>query len=421
MKRTGWFSSVVLGLLFLSLAVCVDVGAQPPKRDTIRIGVVSDITGYGEFFGAQQNNSWEMAIKEINDAGGVTVMGKKMKMEAIFGDSKSNAADAAAIAEKLITVDKVDMVYTPVLSATALAILPLLNTYKMVGVNNGAGTPKLTDGTCWWSIRPSCSNAALILAPAVWSAKNVKPKRVAIMALNNEFGRTGVPFIKKVYDDLGIQIVAEEYTKVDETDYTTALTGVKAKSPDMIGTIYYSPQLGLMLKQAYLMGYRPPLNFVNHATGPTEKICLNISGWEAAEGAYGLEGLWVRKEFPRSLTFEEDWLKLTKGKAGGAAIAVTYCYDAVYMIADAFSRVTSIGQDVKSQTELRNALVKTKYYGLGGQHHFYFPDLGQGCCYQYISAVGKGGEKVFKGVVSPEEIIKYMQEVVGVPAVPRPK
>src|SRR5437764_13896518 len=102
----------VYTLLFAGLTAlfCGGSSASPTVDDTISIGVVLPITGREGKPGQFQKEGIELAIKKINDAGGVSVKGKKMMLKEVFYDDASDSHKSASLAERAMSSDNVTAV-----------------------------------------------------------------------------------------------------------------------------------------------------------------------------------------------------------------------------------------------------------------------------------------------------------------------
>ena len=109
-----------LFLVCLAAAAAMLGGCGRRSDDTIRIGVIAELTGSIPAVGASCRNAALLAAREINDAGGIEVEGKKKKIELVIEDTAAKADQAAAAAQKLITRDDVAAIVGPNSSSNAL-------------------------------------------------------------------------------------------------------------------------------------------------------------------------------------------------------------------------------------------------------------------------------------------------------------
>src|ERR1039458_1808442 len=113
--------SVFLNLLVLSAAIAlVGCGARAPKEAAIKIGVIVELTGDMPAVGASSRNAAELAVAAVNRAGGVTVAGKRYRINLVLEDNAAKPDQSAAVANKLITQDEVIAIVGPNASLGAI-------------------------------------------------------------------------------------------------------------------------------------------------------------------------------------------------------------------------------------------------------------------------------------------------------------
>ena len=108
-----------LSLLLFSVLVSLGVAAWGAEK-TLKLGVIAELTGDMPAVGASCRNAAEMAVKEINDAGGLPVGKEKMKVQLVVEDNAGKADQSAAAAQKLITQDEVLAIVGPTASRYAI-------------------------------------------------------------------------------------------------------------------------------------------------------------------------------------------------------------------------------------------------------------------------------------------------------------
>ena len=143
MKKTRILAALLAVSLVLPLSGC------SKKNETIKIGAVDPLTGGQAVFGQDSINGKKMAVEELNANGGV--LGKQIEL--ISEDDAGQAAQAATVATKLITQDKVVAIAGAHGSSSTLAIMEVLNKYGVPGVTPGSSSPKITSSGCKWISR----------------------------------------------------------------------------------------------------------------------------------------------------------------------------------------------------------------------------------------------------------------------------
>ncbi|RCX13534.1 urea-binding protein [Anaerobacterium chartisolvens] len=196
------------------------------SADTIKVGILHSLSGTMAISEVSVKDAEMMAIEEINAAGGV--LGKKI--EPVIEDGASDWPTFAEKAKKLLQNDKVATVFGCWTSASRKAVLPVFEE------NNGL---------LWYPVQyegmessPNIfySGAApnQQIVPAVeWLLQN-KGKKFFLLGSDYVFPRTANKIIKAQLEAMGGELVAEEYTPLGHTDYSTIVNKIKSAKPDVV-------------------------------------------------------------------------------------------------------------------------------------------------------------------------------------------
>lgn len=214
---------LVLAIAALALAAC-----QQSKPG--RIGIITALTGSQQAFGQAHDRGFEMALEEINAAGGV--LGKPL--EIVKYDDQSKADSAAQGVAKLVDQDKVSALIGSYSSESTKAIVPLVARHGVPLLMPTATADNVLENTQGWSFR-LCSGATDYANGMVsfWKEAGT-PKSVAIVSENTNFGQANGAAMKKAATEAAIPIVADESYTAKSPSYTAMLQKVKEKSPDAI-------------------------------------------------------------------------------------------------------------------------------------------------------------------------------------------
>ena len=200
--------------------------ATPDSGDTIKVGILHSLSGTMAISEVSVKDAEMLAIEEINAAGGV--LGKKI--EPIIEDGASNWPNFAEKAKKLLQKDKVATVFGGWTSASRKAMLPVFEE------NNGL---------LWYPVQYEGMEASpnifysgaapnQQIVPAVeWLLQN-KGKKFFLLGSDYVFPRTANKIIKAQLKAQGGETIAEEYTPLGHTDYSTIINKIKASKPDVV-------------------------------------------------------------------------------------------------------------------------------------------------------------------------------------------
>jgi branched-chain amino acid transport system substrate-binding protein len=282
-------------------------GAHAQDTKPVRIGYAISKTGLFAPGAAAQIKSYELWREQVNAKGGLDVAGVKRPVVFDDYDDQSSAANDVKIYEKLITDDKVDLLFAPYATAAHLAIVPLLERYHFPMVANTASSVLIREikpGNIWF-VSPSVHDK--LAAELVKMAQENHVKSVALLSNllppANEIRRYLLADLKSA----GITITMDQVYPPDVKDMTGLLTQVKQAHPDAVFDLSLFNDAILYTRQAKELGIAAPLQFV--AIGPSSPAYRKIFG--AAVNGIVTIGHWtqVRKEWPLARPFYDAFRK----------------------------------------------------------------------------------------------------------------
>lgn len=223
------------------------VFAQAPGA--FRIGSVCPVSGGGSSYGSGMQKAIEIAVAEVNAAGGAG--GRKLELFSEDGQTKPEAAVLAA--KKLIEVNKVQAILGTWSSGVTLAVMPLTDSANIIQMNT-SGAPAIstldTKDLVW---RFQATNDQIGAAFAA-AAERRGFKRPATMAFNNASGIGNTEGFKKVWEKKGGKVLAHIVYEPNRPSYRTELQQVLAAKPDVIVTGSYLPDSTIILREWYQTG-----------------------------------------------------------------------------------------------------------------------------------------------------------------------
>lgn len=259
MKRTlAAVSGAVVSLALLA-GCSGGSSAGGAQGDTIKIGVSYELSGAVATYGDDSVKGIEMAIEEINAAGGVN--GKQI--EAVKYDTKSEPAEATTLATKLMTQDKVVTIIGPATSGSFKATIPVANQNKVPVVSGSATANDVTvaNGKLQeFAFRTCFSDSYQGSAMANYAAEKLSAKTAVVIKDNSSDYAKGLSEnFQTTFTEAGGQILGEESYVAGDTDFQAILTRIKSKSFDVIYLPGYYSEVGLIVKQAREMGIIAPI------------------------------------------------------------------------------------------------------------------------------------------------------------------
>jgi len=326
-------------------------------QETLKIGFFAPITGPAAADGMSAKNAVELGVKEVNAGGGI----KGKKVELVVYDDRLKAEEAVAIANKLMEKDKVVGVVSGSYSGPTRVVAPILQKAGMPMVAGYAVHPDVT-----WNPNTKTPNDFIFrngflgevegAAAAEFAVKDLKAKRMAIIAMDNDFGRSISAGFAEKAEKLGASILTKQMYKFPgEKDFRPYLTTIKQGNPDVIFAAGYYNEAASIVRQAKELGIQSQILGEEGFDSPK---FLEIAG-EAAEGVIIATNL--DRDDPRPVV--QNFLKNYRAAYGHDADMVgASSYDAFMILVDAIKKA---GTDPKA---IQKALLETKdYNGLTGK------------------------------------------------------
>lgn len=270
---------LALPLLFLSGAL---LGACGKKNlPDLTIGVIAELSGDIPAVGASCKNAAEMAVTEINDAGGVTVAGKAHGLNLVIEDSKGTASEAAEAVKRLAKEDKVYAIVGPNASVGAVPASQVAEDAKVPLLSPWSTNPKTTAGKNW-VFRACFTDAFEGRVLAKFAQGYLRATKAAVLYdPGSEAPRSQAELFKTDFEEAGGKVVAFETYKTGEKDFTAPLGRIKAASPDIVFLPSYYNEVPLQLQQAHKLGLKVPFLGSDNWSSPE---LIKLAGRDA-EGA----------------------------------------------------------------------------------------------------------------------------------------
>jgi branched-chain amino acid transport system substrate-binding protein len=354
--RPLWLAFCAALLISTSAGVHAEEGVT---EDAIRIGAYGPVTGPASFLGLGSRAGMELAVKEINDAGGVN----GRKLEVVFEDDGFSPAKALAAVKKLIEQDKVFMIFGLSGSNPTVGTLDYVKDLKVPNYFTVASAPPITHPYNRYLFRGATAESGRY--GEVYSeflTQFLKVKKIAILSgadenAKNEADNT-TRFLDKWY---GVQPLMRAEFKVGDKDFTPQLIQIKASNPELILVTGQTPEASIIVRQARELGLRQPI-FVGTASVDNALIANDGYASEGVIGAWPLP-LFPDSDDPDMIKFREAWSKLNPNAPKGRPnLFDVYAYGDTYVIAEALK---SAGRDL-TREQFVDALERMKDYRISG-------------------------------------------------------
>jgi branched-chain amino acid transport system substrate-binding protein len=246
-------ASGAFGILACSIASWTSVPAAA-ENDSITIGVVLPLTGDAAHWGLPPRDGAEMAVDEINRAGGIG--GRKLAL--VVEDDRCQPADGVSALNKIMAGANPAVVLGAVCSGVTLAMAPIAEAHKTVLISPASTSPKITDaGDFIFRVIPSGSLRGKVFADYLYNEKGLR--KLAVLYIDNEGGIGGSNSFKAEFTRLGGTIAVEESYAQGATDIRAQLAKIKATDADGVMVGSYPPDTVLVLQQARELQLQLPL------------------------------------------------------------------------------------------------------------------------------------------------------------------
>ena len=267
--------------------------AAPVHAQDIKIPSIIELSGAGATVGNNWKNGSSLAVDEINAAGGI--LGKKLVLE--FVDTGSDPGKARAAIQRALDQKPV-VIFGPIYSGSISATLKLTNEAEVPQIMGGEAANLTAQGSKYL-FRTSFGQNVSMPKIANYLRDEVKVKSVAIVYVNNDFGRGGRNAIIKEFETRNIKVVADISTEAGQADFAADVIKVKGSAADAVFVYLNEEESARFLREAKKQGLDKPL--VGETTLLGQKV-IDLAG-DAANGVRGHVGLTVDAPIPAMQEF----------------------------------------------------------------------------------------------------------------------
>ncbi len=267
------------GLLVAAAAfalVCGSAAAQ--EKPPIRIAAIAPLSGAGAFDGQLALEGMQAMAAVINAKGGVG----GRKIELVTYDDKGTPEEGVSAAKRAIEQDNVDLVVGGWFSAVALAQKEVTRD-KIINVMTSSQHPKVTEEGHKYLFRLNATSDMMSERYSKFICDKMKPKSVAFITINDDYGRLEVENYKKLLGACNIEVKGNEFYNRNDTDFTTALTKLRSLGADAIYVSAINTSQGATIyRQIRQTGFK---GTIIASAGNMNPKLVELSG-PALEGVY---------------------------------------------------------------------------------------------------------------------------------------
>ncbi|KAA3507508.1 ABC transporter substrate-binding protein [Agrobacterium rosae] len=353
MKHTLTRRILCISTAVLSLASAMPAisGLAQAADDAIKLGLVAPMSGPNARYGAFSMHGAELAVKEINEAGGID--GRKIKL--FNADSQGTPVEGVSATRRLIDEDEVDYVIGDVSSSVTLAMQPVAEDSGVLLLNAASSNPKITYGAgvggFKWTFRnyPTDENRALIVAK--YAAEQRGFTKFAVLSVDSDYGRSAITFTKKYLPEFKGEILSEDYYKEGEVDFRSVLAKIRDNGAQAIIMYGLADTTPIIARQMVELGIAGKVTLIGNGEFNTEKTIKSAP--TAMEGAVEAAAWLPAFDSSASKAFVEKFTKEYNEAPNNHAYVH---WDTVNLLAKAIKEAGSPDRE-----KVRDALSKIQY------------------------------------------------------------
>lgn len=268
-------------------------------QDVIKIANIVELSGGGATAGTNFKNGVELAVKEINASGGI--LGKKIQTTTT--DTQSNPGIAKGLTQKAIDND-VFAIFGPVFSGSIMVSMAESRRAEVPNFTGGEAS-SITEQGNPYVFRTSFTQADAMPKVARYINQQAKLKSIAIIYVNNDFGKGGLDAIKKALAATDTKVVAEISSESGQVDFSAAVLRAKQSNADGLFAYSNEEESARLLRELRKQGWTKPV--IGETTLTGQKV-IELAG-DAANGAVAHVGLTVDAPQPAIRAFRAKFEK----------------------------------------------------------------------------------------------------------------
>jgi branched-chain amino acid transport system substrate-binding protein len=268
-------------------------------QETIKIANIVELSGGGATAGTNFKNGVELAVKEINASGGI--LGKEI--QTTTSDTQSNPGVAKGLTQKAVD-DNVFAIFGPVFSGSIMVSMAESRKAEIPNFTGGEAASITMQGNPY-IFRTSFTQATAMPKVARYISDTAKLKTIAIIYVNNDFGKGGLDMIKKALDKSPTKVLAEISSDAGQVDFSAAVLRAKQSNADGVFVYSNEEESARILRELRKQGWTKPI--IGETTLTGQKV-IELAG-EAANGAVAHVGLTVDAPLPAIRAFRAKFEK----------------------------------------------------------------------------------------------------------------
>jgi branched-chain amino acid transport system substrate-binding protein len=392
---------VLVSILMLALLLPACAAPPPSEAKVLKLGMSMPLSGPVSFIGLECQRAGEIAVEEINNAGGFVVGGERYKWELIALDDKFNSADALAVAHRLIDAEGVKYIVT-LADASHLSIQTISEPAGVITISY-PGTKDVTTPDSPLSFR---GTATFEVTPVNydWFTRNMPEIKTVMNVITDDKAGEGVQAVSTACAKaFGIETLDSITYSRATTDFAPVVAKILDADPDLI--LFPGTGAPLLIKQARELGYTGHMggaNYINPAWAQQ-------AGAEAVEGIFGAYSDSFTENAPPQI--QELEAKFKERHDVGLIIGGMNTYNVIYVLTEALKKAGTVDTG-----EVADVMRTQKFDSpFGGQVEFGGKGIyGIDCAMMVPIWIGqfKAGQIEFQELIPASEMTTAMEKIM---------
>jgi len=331
----------------------------------VKLGYLIEKSGFGASEGAEEEIAIELALEEINKAGGVG----GVPLKAVLYDTGSKPDQAISLARKLIHEDKVLAIVGPAFSSLAEVAFPVAVRDRIVMVSQLSTKPGMTEKNRPWTFRNTIAGPVVYdVLVREWVKRNNIKKVAIVYDAKDRFSQSDAtevfPALLKKY---GAEVIGSVTFTTGDIDFSGQVTRLKSMNADGIIIAALREEGAHLVREIRKQNLAKPL--AGGMEFSTSRF-VELAG-SAGDGIMTSHSTWMDNPDPRMKEFIRKYLDRAKGKGIFPSVGAVRAYDTTYMMRDIMVKqgITNRPEDLeKDRDKIRRGWETLKdYSGLEGR------------------------------------------------------
>lgn len=333
--------------------------AQSSAGETFTLGLICPLSGSSAVSGQILKNATEMAVNEINEAGGINGTIKIVLAEV---DDEGIPATSVTAMQKLVEQDKVNAVIGAQASSCTLANMEITKAAKIPQITPASSNVAVTQSGNKYIYQMTATDELHMRNIMKYMSGEKGAKSFAILYESSDFGTGGFKIASDICGEFGLEMAASEVYNAGDTDFSVVLSKMQKAEPDFFIFWGYHTEVAMICKQMQQYG----ISFPVIGQGYNSPELTNLGG-------AAVNGIMIDTAFDAANPDEKVQAfdkKYTELYGEGYDQNAPQSYDAVYVIKDAVERCIADGKDYRDGETLNSYISSTSWDGVTGVTKF---------------------------------------------------